>query len=143
MLNIIYFKKILVHILPKVNVFSHFQFRLLLLMLCLNMYNIIYKYKNDYLFLDCLVRSDGCCFLLVLFIVMVVHHCFTFCCNNEYTLTHTYMIMLCSIFTNHKRMLVHHLVVTSKINATLNTRLWLTFICIDVSNRKVRRIVLS
>ena len=57
--------------------------------------------------------------------------------------THTYMIILCSIFTNHDRMLVVHFVVTSKIDATLRTKPWPTFIPIDTSISEVRRIVLT
>ena len=64
-----------VHILPNVNVFSCRQF--LLLLPGLNMYNIIKNKKTT-------------CFLIVLFIMMVVPHCFAFCCNNEYT-SHTYI----------------------------------------------------
>ena len=45
--------------------------------------------------------------------------------------------------TDHNRMLVVHFVVTSKFNATLKTRQWPTFIRIDISSSKERRIVLT
>ena len=71
-------------------------------------------------------------------------HCFAFCCNNVYThRTHTYMIMLCSIFANHNRMLVVHLVVASKVNAAMKTRSWPPFVRMYVTFRKVRWIILS
>ena len=77
MLNIIYFKFFMVHILPNVNVFPRRQF--FLLMLRLNMYNLKYKHIKKIT-----------CFLITLFVVMVVPHSFAFCCNNEYT-SHTYI----------------------------------------------------
>ena len=57
--------------------------------------------------------------------------------------THTYIIMLCRIFSNHNRLLVVHFVITSKIDATTKTCQWPTFVRIYVSNRRVRWIVLS
>ena len=95
------------------------------------MYNIIEIYKR------LIVSRSSCssrwfCFIaLHFFVTMYTHR------------THTYMIMFCSTFTNHNRMLVVHFVVTSEIDAALKTQPWPTFVRIDVNSRKVRWIVLS
>ena len=74
---------------------------------------------------------------------MDIPHCFAFCCNNEYTL-HTYIHdHALQHFQNHTRMLVVHFVATSKLNTTMKTRMWPTFIPIDISSSEVRRIVLT
>ena len=104
LLYIIFYTQFFVHILLNVNVFCC-QF----LLLGMNMYNIKETYIR--LIVNCsLCLSRWFCLIALHFVVTMYTH-----------RKHTYMIMLCSIFTNHNRMLVVHFVVTSKIDAAMKT----------------------
>ena len=101
------------------------------MMLCLKIC-IIINIQNRLIVSGSSCSSRFVCLTALHFVItMYTHH------------THTYMIMLCSIFANYNRMLVVHLVVASKMDAALKTQSWPPFVHIYVTSRKVRWIILS